>query len=250
MIEPEFQDQAIALKAAGFGTSCFSIEENRITGAIPDGVTIVYRGWMMDEIEYAHFYGWLEAHGLKPLTHPGEYVLTHHIPNWYPYVAGITPETFCFPTQGEMASKIVQYCNENGWTKYQLKDFVKSLKTGVGSVVTQPDEVQTILDEMVKYRGTLEGGICVRRWEDFMPNSEKRYFVLNKRFYGQDELFDTRAMERLIRVARDIPSPFYSVDIAETTTGRFMVVEIGDGQVSDIVGWTPGRFAQIWQNVL
>jgi hypothetical protein len=100
---------------------------------------------------------------------------------------------------------------------------------------------------MQQYRGQIEGGVCLRKFEEFQPGSEKRYFVINKKFYGQDEAFDTRAMDILIRVARDIPSPFFSVDIAQHKDGRFRIVEIGDGQVSDLVGWTPERFAEIWK---
>ena len=98
-----------------------------------------------------------------------------------------------------------------------------------------------------KYRGTIEGGICLRKYEDLSSINERRYFVIDGKFYGQDEMFDTRVMDILIRVARVIPSPFFSVDISQDRAGRHRIVEIGDGQVSDLVGWTPERFAEIWR---
>jgi hypothetical protein len=57
-----------------------------------------------------------------------------------------------------------------------------------------------------------------------------------------------RAMDILVAVAHmfPIPSPFFSVDIAERQDGIFRIVEIGDGQVSDLVQWTSKRFAEIW----
>jgi len=45
-----------------------------------------------------------------------------------------------------------------------------------------------------------------------------------------------------------IDSPFFSVDIAQTDDGVARVVEIGDGQVSDLVGWPAESFANIWQS--
>ena len=41
-----------------------------------------------------------------------------------------------------------------------------------------------------------------------------------------------------------IDSPFYSVDMATRDDGQRRVVEVGDGQVSDLVGWTPEEFAR------
>jgi hypothetical protein len=35
------------------------------------------------------------------------------------------------------------------------------------------------------------------------------------------------------------------VDVVQRADGQLRIVEIGDGQVSDLVGWTPERFASI-----
>jgi hypothetical protein len=35
-----------------------------------------------------------------------------------------------------------------------------------------------------KFRGTIEGGICVRKVEDFIPETERRYFVINGRCFA------------------------------------------------------------------
>ena len=166
------------------------------------------------------------------------------MPQWYPKMESMTPETLIFPGRDMIAWKTTVPAS---WEKIQVKDYVKSLKTANGSVINDLNQLETVLGEMEFYRGEIEGGICLRRFEEFRPGSETRYFVIDGKFYGQEPMFDTRAMELLIRVARDIPAPFFSVDIAERTDGRFRVVEIGDGQVSDLVGWTPERFAEIWK---
>lgn len=44
-------------------------------------------------------------------------------------------------------------------------------------------------------------------------------------------------------------SPFFSVDVALREDGAERIVEIGDGQVSDLVGWSPERFAEMWRAV-
>ena len=73
---------------------------------------------------------------------------------------------------------------------------MKSLKTSVGSIIAKPEDINVVLAEMQKFRSTIEGGVCARR----------------------------------------INSPFFSVDVADRVDGVPRVVEIGDGQVSDLVG--------------
>jgi ATP-grasp domain, R2K clade family 3 len=46
-----------------------------------------------------------------------------------------------------------------------------------------------------------------------------------------------------------ISSPFFSVDVARRADGVDRIVEIGDGQVSDLVGWSIERFVNIWSEV-
>jgi len=46
--------------------------------------------------------------------------------------------------------------------------------------------------------------------------------------------------------ASRIRSPFFSVDVALREDGVACIVEIGDGQVSDLVGWDVDAFADLW----
>lgn len=247
MIDEAFQDQAIALKRTGFGTSVIDPEAGYITPKPEEGAVCVYRGWMLSPGEYDRYVGTVASFLAKPLTSREQYLAAHWLPEWYPLVERWTPRTLVVPFGGNDDVDLVAACKGTGWEKFQIKDYVKSLKTGNGSVAASPEQVPEILDNMRKYRGTVEGGVCVRQWEDFLPGSETRYFVVNGRFFGQDGAFDTRAMDILIQVAKLVPSPFWSVDIAmRKADGKFRIVEIGDGQVSDLVGWTPERFAEVW----
>jgi hypothetical protein len=99
---------------------------------------------------------------------------------------------------------------------------------------------------MRKYRGEIEGGICVRKVEDFVQESERRYFVLNGVAYAADSDHPTLAIVQ--ECADRIPAKFFSVDVVQRADGVWRLVEIGDGQVSDLVGWPPEKFAEIWRN--
>ncbi len=96
---------------------------------------------------------------------------------------------------------------------------------------------------MAHFRGQIEGGVCVRRVEALDPASEVRFFVRAGRAFGAEGA----AVPDLVRdVAGRIASPFFSVDIARRADGVQRVVEVGDGQVSDLVGWTPAQFMAVW----
>ena len=48
----------------------------------------------------------------------------------------------------------------------------------------KPSDIKTVVSEMQKLRGTIEGGICVRRVEDFVPEFERCYFVINGKSFA------------------------------------------------------------------
>ena len=56
----------------------------------------------------------------------------------------------------------------------------------------------------------------------------------------------TEGLQTVAFCARAIASPFFSVDIARRRDGVERIVEIGDGQVSDLVGWSIERIVEIW----
>ena len=97
---------------------------------------------------------------------------------------------------------------------------------------------------MLKYREEIEGGFAIRKVEEFEPESEVRLFVLEGTPYSPSPSVPIPEIVRDV-AQRFTLSPFYSVDIVRTRQGSERVVEIGDGQVSDLVGWDEDRFAEV-----
>jgi hypothetical protein len=237
-----FADQYAALVADGFTASICS--DSVLAGikplqGIPTAGTVVYRGWMATVDEYANLVKAIEQAGGVPLTNLSEYLAAHYLPNWYPLLAEFTPETRVLPPDADLITELAAL----DWGSYFIKDFVKSLKTGRGSIVHDPIAAPEVVAELREYRGRIEGGICVRRVEEFVPESEQRYFVLR----GIGHTASGGPVPDLVRVcAERISSPFFSVDVICRRDGEFRIVEIGDGQVSDLVGWSVQRFASLW----
>ena len=241
--EEMFADQWSALTQAGFSASLCSdavLAGTKPLQNVPPGSVVVYRGWMVKGEEYAALARAIEQCGAKVFTGPQEYLATHHLPNWYPLLADLTPETRVFPADADLVAEL----RALGWGAYFLKDYVKSLKTARGSIVREPAEAPAVIAEMREYRGEIEGGVCVRRVEDYVPESEQRYFVLHGIGYAAAE--GAPVPELVRRCAERLPSKFFSVDIARRRDGALRVVEVGDGQVSDLVRWSPTAFADMW----
>ncbi|WP_347242533.1 ATP-grasp domain-containing protein [Nostoc sp. FACHB-888] len=95
--------------------------------------------------------------------------------------------------------------------------------------MNQPSQIKTVVAEMQKFRGTIEGGICVRRIEDFVPETERRYFVLSGKPFAA--LADEEIPEIVFECAKRIESQFFSVDVIKRRDGTKRIVEIGDGQM-------------------
>lgn len=52
--------------------------------------------------------------------------------------------------------------------------------------------------------------------------------------------------EVVIEIAQLIDAPFFSIDMIENDAGQLRLIEIGDGQVSDIKEWPVVRFVRIF----
>jgi hypothetical protein len=231
-----------AVEAAGFNASVFSLEEFQAGSfrAFPNlsaDATVIYRGWMLSPADYKSLVSAISQSSARSLTDMKTYLSTHHLPNWYPLISEFTPETRVFLANADLATEL----RSLGWNEYFIKDYVKSLKTSIGSRISTPEQAAIVVSEMRQFRGTIEGGFCVRRIENFLPETEKRYFVLNSIPCSMSGEIPSIVSE----CARRIQSPFFSVDVVQRMDGILRVVEIGDGQVSDLVGWTTARFAEI-----
>lgn len=244
-VDDLFRAQAELLRHQGYGVTLVPDDVFRGGGTlrgIPQDAVVIYRGWMVRVDEYRRFEEAARSVGSTLLTDTDSYASTHHLPNWYPSLAEFTAETVVIASQDELIPTMRQL----GWGSYFLKDFVKSLKVAGGSIVRSDADAKRWVETMIEYRDELEGGICIRRVESFVPESECRYFVLD----GVPHAPDDRNIPVVVHAAAErIANRFFTVDTATTTDNRCRIVEIGDGQVSDLVGWSAERFVAMWPTV-
>ena len=240
--DEQYAAEVDAVRAIGFEVSLFSLEDFQSGGfrAIPPLPTtsdVLYRGWMLSADEYERLVVRVSGVGARLAIDRAAYLGSHHLPQWYALLANLTPETRIYPPDCDLEAEL----RALSWPAFFIKDYVKSLKTSVGSRITKPEQVGAVISEMRRFRGVIEGGFCVRRVESFLPDTERRYFVLD----GMPHAPTGDVPPIVHECAKRLRSRFYSVDVVQRADGQLRIVEVGDGQVSDLVGWTPERFASI-----
>lgn len=238
-VDDAWRDEHDAACALGIPCARFSFERFGDGAfaprpALPAGARVLYRGWMLAPARYRHLAEAVSAVGASMVTDAAAYHRCHHLPGWYAKCADLTPETEFVAPDEDLPARLATL----RWSAYFVKDFVKSLTTTRGSVASTPEEVAAVVAEIARVRGGIEGGVCLRRVEPFVPDSEARYFVAAGRAIAAEGEPPALVHE----LASRIESPFFSVDVARTREGALRLVELGDGQVSDRKEWPAARF--------
>ena len=240
--DEQYEAEVSAVRTVGFDVSLFSLEDFqsgdfRVFPALPSTTDILYRGWMLSTEEYDRLIAGVSGVGARLAVDRAAYIASHHLPQWYASLADLTPETRIYRPDCDLEAEL----RALSWPEFFIKDYVKSLKTSVGSRITKPEQVGAVVADMRRFRGVIEGGFCVRRIESFLSDTERRYFVLDSVPHAPTG----DAPPIVHECAKRLRGRFYSVDVVQRADGRLRIVEVGDGQVSDLVGWTPDRFASI-----
>ena len=148
---------------------------------------------------------------------------------WYKELKEFTAETHFLDQQTDIESLLTE------WGRAFVKDKVKSCTVNGPPIVSNWRELDALRSTMTEFRGEIEGGLCFRRVEDFAPESECRLFVFRGNLHHRQIAPEAVALARA--VVERIHAPFYSIDLGLRQDGVWRVIELGDGQVSDLKEW-------------
>jgi hypothetical protein len=223
----------------------------------------IYRGWMMSIENYESLYTELLKKNIKLINSPTEYKYCHYLPESYHKIEGYTPKTIWIK-KGELNNSfdiLHKLIKEFDNKPVIVKDYVKSCKHQWNDACFIPDasdlkNFDRVVKNLIELRGEdFEGGIIVREFiklefltehsKSKMPLAKEfRLFFLSKNllqsFYywdeGEynDEIPSGKEISDLLKLANNIDSQFFTMDIAKTATGTWTIIELGDGQVSGL----------------
>jgi len=212
-----------------------------------------YRGWMMPAACYGLLEEGIAERGGSLVVTSDRFRAAHELPGWYPAFAAVTAESAWHPWQpGAIPGpdEVQALSAELGGGPAIVKDYVKSRKAEWAEACFVPDLADTdtagaVVRRMVELQGSaLAGGIVVRRFEAYLSDggraAESRVWWVHGDVAVVTTHPDAPAMvgkpdlDAVGPAVRALGSPFVTTDMALRADGAWRVVEVGDGQVSDL----------------
>jgi hypothetical protein len=224
-VDPMWAPEYEWARGQGLATGLVDMDNDKVwlgTPAAAQPVPVVYRGWMLTAAEYDRL-----AQLLPLAVSPAEYLSSHHATGWYEKVASHTfvSRFVTEPTALDFAAG----------RQYFVKGLVKSF--GDDSVVASQEQLASFWQRHELPAGT---PLFVRDFVELKPDSERRFFVVRGQVFEAGGAVLSASHWAAVELLQ--PRLFYSLDVAETLAGQPVVVEVGDGQVSDLKEWSMDDF--------
>jgi hypothetical protein len=208
----------------------------------------LYRGWMLTVDDYRLLCNKAEVSGVPFLTSPEQYAAAHNINGWLDAMSDVTFPTILVPADSFENDILAAVAGLEG-DSFFIKDYVKSRKDDPElSVVHGRENLHDTIQRFVEAQEEwLVGGIAIRQ---FVPLAENRVEVRAWWRNGEWKAFTTHP-DYADRTVPEVPQGllktvsdrltalgvyFVSADFAETANGDWVLIEIGDGQVSGFPG--------------
>lgn len=206
-----------------------------------------YRGWMLTSAEYAAMASLLKARGTLLLTHPEDYRRAHELPGWHDTFAGLTPQSVWRPlSPGEDPGDLGELVRPLHGGPGIIKDYVKSRKHEWNEACFVPDlknlsSLRGIVAKMLALQDDfLAGGLVVREYEPYDGDGEARVWWVDGEpalvgpHPDSPEVEPDPQLDSVAPAVRTLGCRFITTDLACREDGVWRVVEVGDGQVSDL----------------
>ncbi len=267
--DPLYADEAAATQAAGFERALMGYEvlvddddpARAIRGVAPrpEETGALYRGWMLRPAHYERLYAALAARNVRLLNDPAAYRHAHYLPASYDVIADHTPATVWLETGSDVSiDRVMDALRPFGDRAVIVKDFVKSQKHQWAEACYIPSAsdrqaVERVVRRFLGLQGpALNEGLVFREFVDLDPLTthsrsgmplarEYRVFYLDGRplyavrYWDEGDYTGVEPPPDLFGdVAAAVRSRFFTMDVARQRDGRWIIVELGDGQVAGL----------------
>lgn len=218
--------------------------------------------------DYDQFYGECQQDGIRLINSPEEHRRASQLDAWYSLLSDFTPKSICFPGRPTLEQVKEQF----DWPVFMKGTRQTSRHQRKLSIIHDNDEFRIAMesyahDPILGWQdAACREFVPLRRLTDDdadetkMPRSfEFRTFWWKGqlagagRYWWEGAAYDWTARERsaglaiAAEAARRVNVPFLVVDIAQTKTGRWIVIECNDGQESGYAGVSPFG---LWQKIV
>lgn len=249
--DAHFAPEASAARAAGHATALLdhdALQAGRAGEAarrVPADEDVVYRGWMVTVDQYEDLEHELGLRGARLRTSAQQYRRAHQLPGWYEQLSALTPQS-CW-THGDDPGQLLGCCRLLGSGAAVLRDYSKSMKHywQEAAFVGDVSDVEAVSRVAARFRelreDAFDGGYVLRRYEPFVGAEVRSWWVDGRCALltahpdtpTDQPQVSTAFLDELAGPIAALALPFASADLVRLDDGRWRVVELGDGQVSD-----------------
>ena len=256
-----FLDEYLNAINNGFGVLFYNFEEKTLKNIDVNEKmeTIIYRGWMITPKEYEILYNKLLSKNYRLINNTAEYRNCHYLPESLKYIENYTPKTIFHKIEGENSiNTLIENAKIFNGKAVIVKDYVKSEKYywDTAFYVENSSDTKKLTDtinNLIELRENhLNEGIVIREFiklnniqkhsKSNIPLSEeyRLFFYKNELLcifnyweeieykMGKPDFNDFEV------IGKNIESNFFTMDIAKDESGKYVIIELGDGQVSGI----------------
>jgi hypothetical protein len=258
-IDPAYGAEAVAAVSNGVGTTQLDHDylDQRVDALeairrsrTGEARSALYRGWMMRSEAYFALYDALLSKGVRLLTSPVQYEACHHGPGSYSALAQWMPDTVFVPSAeldrtGRLESALAHFQGAS----VIIKDWVKSQAGYWDTACFIPnasdfEQASAVIRRFRDLQGeSLVGGVVFKAYKKLVNAGshplEFRAIILNGRSIGcwpRSETTDLLGppQELIDNIAAAVPTFFASADFGVDESGHWWLLEVGDGQVSEL----------------
>lgn len=261
-VDSSFKAEYEAAKLVGFEVFLFDHDEMAKSGNLISTLpynhgkieTIILRGWMLNRIHYACLQVSLIENNFELINNIIQYINCHHFPEYYNAISKYTSKSSWSPKwEKEAIETARKYMFLDGECDLLIKDYVKSEKGNPDLFILKKeltlDEFHERVEKFVEARGKLfNEGIVLKAVEKLKQyegqTNEWRMFFLNKQLLILNQNSDSPVKvlppsKEIVDACENIASKwidsnFFTMDVAEKEDGSWMILEMGDGQVSGL----------------
>ncbi len=253
-VESDYENEYIEACKLGFDIELYNYDEFVRTNDIfmfPRNFKnkiCIYRGWMLNFKQYETLYTYLKNKNVELINTPEQYSNCHLFPNAYPLIKQYTPDILSFEDPSLIDWDMVR----STFNKFMIKDFVKSVKGDDFPVFFDGsysnEELDSYIKKFISLRGNLfTGGIVIKKYVDLLiidktTNEYRAFFFEGNLLSLSKNSNQTTGDSVSLDFVNGIPqfdSRFYTVDFGQLSSGDWIIIEVGDGQVS---GLSPNQF--------
>lgn len=270
-VDTDFEKEYFSAREVGFNMHLFSFESlvkdddalssTRRIRSSDVLKQIIYRGWMLTPSQYLALYKALLIKNFQLINSAEEYQNCHYLPDSYKFINGNSPKTIWIAVENGKVDyeRVFEEINVFHNSPLVVKDFVKSQKHYWDTACFIPsasdkEKVKSVINRFLELQGSdLNVGLVIREFVELndlaihtksgMPlKQEYRLFFLKGHlvecydYWEEGDYFEKEKppLEFFESIAKNIRSNFFSMDVAKTKEGKWIIIELGDGQVAGL----------------